>query len=194
MNFWINRTKLLCLVAGLFFVWLAGCAPKPTQEQATAYSTFTTADFSGPGICVVCHSGLKDESGADVSMPLAWRSTMMANAAKDPIWQAKVSSEVARMSQLQEVIEKKCITCHMPMAKTQAVNDDQPVAALGAGFFNDAHPLHPAAIDGVSCTLCHQVQPENLGSKDSFSGGYQVDTSTVPPSRAIFGPYQQPVA
>lgn len=203
MNSWFDRTNLLHLMAILLFVWLAGCTPtsdlvpttQPTQlAQATAYSSFTTADFSGPGICAVCHTGLKDQSGVDVSMPESWRSTMMANAARDPIWQAKVSSEVARMPQLQQVIEKKCIGCHMPMAKTQAVNDNQAVAALGDGFFNDTHPLHPAAIDGVSCTLCHQVQNENLGSEESFSGGYLVDTATTPPNRVIFGPYEQPVA
>ena len=119
---------------------------------------------------------------------------MMANAAKDPVWQAKVSSEVARFPALQAVIEKKCVTCHMPMAETQAVAEGQPVTALGDGFFNPANPLHPAAIDGVSCTLCHQIRDANFGEMASFSGGYTVDTSTNPPDRPIFGPYEQPVA
>jgi hypothetical protein len=127
-------------------------------------------------------------------MPTHWRSTMMANAAKDPIWQAKVSSEVVRFPALQEVIEKKCITCHMPMAETQAVAEGQPVTGLGDGFFNRANPLHPAAIDGVSCTLCHQITDTNFGEMASFSGGYQVDASTDPPDRLIYGPYEQPVA
>jgi hypothetical protein len=210
MNSFIYHTYLKYLVVIFLIAWMAGCTTTPALVSTsqpttvahgqdslpapdTAYSSFTTADFSGPGICVICHNGLKDQSGADVSMPVSWRSTMMANAAKDPIWQAKVSSEVERMPQLKEVIEKKCTTCHMPMAKTQAVNDNQTVTALGDGFFDTAHPLHPAAIDGVSCTLCHQIQKENLGSKESFSGGYMVDTHTTPPNRTIFGPYQQPV-
>jgi hypothetical protein len=169
-----------------------GPAKRPSAD--TTLATFTTADFSGAGVCAACHTGLKDEASADVSMPTAWRSTMMANAAKDPIWQAKVSSEVARFPALQAVIEKKCVTCHMPMAETQAVADGQPVTALGDGFFNAANPLHPAAIDGVSCTLCHQIRDENFGEVESFSGGYIVDTSTNPPDRPIFGPYEQPVA
>lgn len=160
----------------------------------TVFSIFTTADFSGPGICVACHINLKDQTGADVSMPTAWRSTMMANAAKDPVWQAKVSSEVERFPKLQDIIEKKCTTCHMPMAKTQAVNDGKTIAALGDGFLNAANPLHTAAMDGVSCTLCHQIQDKNLGLKESFSGGYTIDTQTNPPGRLVFGPYQQPVA
>ena len=170
-----------------------GAGPARNPAQNTALSTFTTADFSGAGICAACHTRLRDTAGADVSMPTAWRSTMMGNAARDPVWQAKVSSEVARFPMLQEVIEKKCTTCHMPMAETQAVIEGTPVNALGDGFYNQANPLHPAAIDGVSCTLCHQVGDVNLGTMEGFSGHYTVDASTNPPNRLIYGPYQQPV-
>jgi hypothetical protein len=169
-----------------------GPARQPSQD--TALSKFTTADFSGPGLCSACHQSLVDQTGADVSMPTHWRSTMMANAAKDPVWQAKVSSEAAHFPALQGVIEKKCVTCHMPMAQTQAVAKGQPVSGLGGGFLNPANPLHPAAIDGVSCTLCHQLTDENFGETASFSGGYKVDTSTDPPDRLIYGPYEEPVA
>jgi hypothetical protein len=153
-----------------------------------------TADFSGAGTCVMCHEGLSDEAGADVSLATAWRSTMMANAAKDPVWQAKVSSEVARFPALATVIEDKCISCHMPMAKTQADVEGMEVAAQGDGFFDPAHPLHEAGIEGVSCTLCHQIGDVNLGTMESFTGGYSVDTSTEPPDRQAFGPYEQPFA
>lgn len=199
MNSWRKRSPLLAIFVLLLAAWLAGCGetpttePAPTAQKGVVLSSFTTADFTGPGRCAACHITLKDESGADVSMPNMWRSTMMANAARDPVWQAKVSSEVARLPQLKSEIEKKCTTCHMPMAKTQAVTDGQTVA-LGDGFYDPDHPLHDAAMDGVSCTLCHQVVEENLGQAESFSGGYQVDTSTEAPDRLIFGPYQQPVA
>jgi hypothetical protein len=167
-----------------------GPARNPAQD--TVLSSFTTADFSGPGTCVLCHEGLRDEARTDVSLTTAWRSTMMANAAKDPVWQAKVSSEVARFPMLQAVIEKKCVSCHMPMAKTQAEVEGQTVAAQGDGFFDAAHPLHEAGIEGVSCTLCHQIGDVGLGTQESFTGGYSVDTSTEPPVRQIFGPYEQP--
>ncbi len=168
--------------------------PTPSPAQNTVLSAFETADFSGPGTCALCHEGLTDQAGADVSLTTDWRSTMMANAAKDPVWQAKVSSEVARFPELQAVIEKKCITCHMPMAKTQAEAAGQPVTAQGDGFFDPAHPLHEPGIEGVSCTLCHQIGDVGLGTMDSFSGGYSVDTGTEPPDRQAFGPYEQPFA
>ncbi len=169
-------------------------APPRQPAQATALTTFTTANFSGSGVCAACHAPLTDEAGTDVSMPTHWRSTLMANAAKDPIWQAKLSSEVARMPALQAVIEKKCLTCHTPMAETQAVAEGQPVAGLGDGFLNPGHPLHEAAMDGVSCTQCHQIRPDNFGTAESFSGGYLVDTDASAPDRPIYGPYPEPVA
>jgi hypothetical protein len=218
MHHYVFRTTVVSL---LFVLLVAGCGrapaataptttPAPTmaaaveptatpeREQArahnTALSAFTTADFSGPGTCALCHEGLADEAGADVSLTTAWRSTMMANAAKDPVWQAKVSSEVARLPVLQAVIETKCVACHMPMAKTQAEVDGQAIAAQGEGFLDPAHPLHEAGIEGVSCTLCHQVADVGLGTMESFTGGYRVDTSTEPPDRQAFGPYEQPFA
>ena len=158
------------------------------------FADFQTADFMGPSICTLCHIGLIDQSGKDVSMPSDWRSTMMAHAGIDPVWQAKVSSEVARNPDLQGVIEEKCVACHMPMATTQSLVEGLPMAGLDDGFFDPAHPYHAPAIDGVSCTLCHQVTEKNLGTVESFNGHYVIDTATTPPNRVIYGPYPNPVA
>lgn len=167
--------------------------PERRPALNTILSGFTTADFTGPSICAMCHLALTDQTGTNVSMIPDWRATLMANASKDPAWQAKVSSEAVRLPAIQDVIEKKCAICHMPMATTQAVTDGQPVQALGEGFLNPAHPLHAAGMDGVSCTLCHQIQADKLGSMEGFSGGFVINTATNPPARLIFGPYQQPV-
>ena len=117
---------------------------------------------------------------------------MMANSARDPLWQAKVSSEVARNPQLKAVIEEKCATCHMPMARTQAVADDEPVGILDSGFRSPDHTLNALAMDGVSCSLCHQIQDVSLGQEESFGGHYVIDTRATSPDRLIFGPFPQP--
>ena len=166
--------------------------PVPVSAAAVALSGFTTDDFVGSGLCVMCHQALVDSTGADVSITNNWRSTMMANAAKDPAWRAKVASETARNPALQDLIEEKCAKCHTPMAETQAEALGATVALTDDGFFNPANPLHEAAQDGVSCSLCHQIQPDNLGTVKSFSGGYAIDTSTEPPDRPMFGPYENP--
>lgn len=130
-------------------------------------------------------------------MDRQWRSTIMANAAKDPLWQAKISSEVLRNPALQDIIEDKCSRCHTPMARVQALADGTPVAVLDEGFLNSTHSLHEAAMDGVSCSLCHQIDERNLGTAASFTGGYTVDTTTSAPYRWIYGsfpePYQNPM-
>ena len=150
---------------------------------------FTTDFFAGSGNCASCHTGLADAAGNDVSIDTHWRSTMMANAARDPIWQAKVSSEVARTPALADVIQDKCSTCHMPMARTEATEDGESTLMFDDGFLAPDHALHQAAIDGVSCTLCHQVQEMDLGEHGSFSGKYVVDTVAERPDRVTFGPF-----
>ena len=118
---------------------------------------------------------------------------MMANASKDPFWQAKVNSEVVRNPALSAIIEGKCATCHTPMARIQATSDGNPVGLLDEGFLNPTHALNHPAMDGVSCTLCHQIQNVNLGELESFSGQYTIDTATIAPDRLIFGPFPNPI-
>jgi hypothetical protein len=171
--------------------------PKGAVAAATApaglpLAQFNSADFAGSANCALCHSRLVDAAEKDVSMDAHWRSAMMANAARDPVWQAKVSSEVTRRPELQEVIEDKCATCHMPMAHTQAAEAEEPTIISGDGFLNTDHPLHQAAMDGVSCTLCHQITDQSLGDAETFSGHYPLDLSTTPPEWIAYGPYPDP--
>ncbi|NIA05022.1 MAG: hypothetical protein GWP11_03520 [Proteobacteria bacterium] len=156
-------------------------------------SSFVTRNFVGSGRCANCHTLLTDRDGNDMSISNHWRSTMMANAARDPFWQAKVSSEVARNPALRKVIEGKCVICHMPAAWTQAHADGEQSGLFGPGFLNGNNPLHDAAMDGVTCSFCHQIQDKGLGTEASFSGKFKVDTAAVSPGRAIFGPYRDPV-
>jgi len=159
------------------------------DSKGLALTSFSTRNFAGSGQCAACHQNLVDNSGSDVSIASDWRSTMMANAAIDPLWQAKVSSEIVRNPGLKAVIEGKCATCHMPMARTQALASNVPVGIFDGAFLNPGDSLHTAAMDGVSCTLCHQIQDKSLGEHESFSGGYIVDTAAVSPNRLIYGPF-----
>lgn len=154
---------------------------------------FTTENFLGSAYCANCHELLTDSEGKDMSITGHWRSTMMANASKDPLWQAKVSSEVKRNPALKNVIETKCATCHTPMAWHQAYKEGTDQLLLDKGFFSPRNNLHEAAMDGVSCSLCHQIQDKNLGEKKSYSGKLIIDTDVQPPERKIFGPYMEPV-
>jgi len=164
-------------------------SPRPGGGMAI----FTTENFVGSSRCAVCHERLTDSKGNDMSISGHWRSTMMANAAKDPLWQAKVSSEVKRNPALKKVIEKKCATCHMPMAWVQAYERGDEQLVLEKGLLSPKNELHAAAMDGVSCSFCHQIRDENLGQEKSFSGKFVIDTTKKAPEREIFGPYKNPV-
>ncbi|MFQ5585110.1 MAG: hypothetical protein ACE5GL_11800, partial [Calditrichia bacterium] len=119
--------------------------------------------------------------GEDISPVTLWRSTMMANAAKDPFWQAKVTAEVSAHPQYQTIIEDKCLTCHSPLGRTEALYNGAPYYTL------QEMQTDTLALDGVSCTSCHQIQDVNLGDPSSFSGHYVIENI-----RLIYGPYPQP--
>jgi len=127
---------------------------------------------------------------SDVSIGAEWRTTMMANAARDPYWQASIRRETLAHPTVAAAIEDECSACHMPMMRTQAR------AEGGRGRVFAHLPAVPAqgpeqelAVDGVSCTVCHQIGPDKLGTRDSFGGGFVVDTATAAGRRKIFGPY-----
>jgi hypothetical protein len=145
--------------------------------------------FSASGACAICHTQLVDAGGADVSIDAFWRSTMMANAARDPYWQASVREEVLDHPALGDVVEDTCAKCHMPMARFTAATVGGQGDVLDGGFLEPGHNLHALALDGVSCTLCHQVEEDNFGQVDSFSGGYVVDTDLPAGERVNYGPF-----
>ncbi len=133
--------------------------------------TFTSSHFSGSQNCAFCHDGLTDNSGTDVSIAKDWGTSMMANATKDPFWKAKVATELKRNPHLAEVINDKCSTCHAPMANYEMKLDGAPITILGAGSITDpSNAYHDAAMEGVSCTLCHQITDDaTLGTSGGFS-------------------------
>jgi len=74
-------------------------------------SLFTTSDN-----CVACHNVLVTPEGEDVSIGASWRSTMMANSARDPYWQAGVRRETLDHPMHSAAIQDECAECHMPMS------------------------------------------------------------------------------
>jgi malate dehydrogenase (oxaloacetate-decarboxylating) len=69
---------------------------------------------------MACHNGLVTPAGEDVSIGVGWRGSMMANAARDPYWQAAVRRETLVHPTAATAIQNECSACHMPMARFQA--------------------------------------------------------------------------
>ncbi len=116
---------------------------------------------------------------------------MMANSARDPYWQASVRRETMDHPSAGAVIEDECSICHMPMARYTA----HASGRLGEVFANlpilGAEGAEAAlAADGVSCTMCHQIQPDGLGSRETFNGDVHLDATTPEGERKVFGPFE----
>jgi hypothetical protein len=158
-------------------------------------AAFDTVHFASAADCATCHNGLRDASGADVSLESDWGASMMAYAGRNPLWQAKVASELARAPHLSDVINGKCARCHVPMASVLLEAESAPPPILdgplpGDGLLDPAHPLHALAAEGVSCTLCHQIEDDGrLGSLDGFSGHFSVAHQSEP---TLYGPLPGP--
>jgi hypothetical protein len=140
--------------------------------------------------CMACHNTLSTSAGEDISMGFAWRPTMMANSARDPYWQAGVRRELIDHPESQAAIEEECSKCHMPMANTQSRFQNREPELFSHLDFSSEKRIDRMAQDGVSCSLCHQIRPDNLGTRDSFVGGFIIDTTRPLGERQEFGPYE----
>jgi hypothetical protein len=162
-------------------------------DQTRSPHLFKTADD-----CMACHNNLRSPSGEDVSIGASWRGSMMANSARDPYWQAAVRRETLDHPTAAAAIQDECSKCHMPMARTEATaggREGEVFAHLpvGKGATRDDRLAH----DGVSCTICHQITEEKLGTPASFTGGYVVSAARplgksprTADARPIFGPFE----
>lgn len=181
-------TRRLCILLASLTIALAGvaaCAGPPSEADA-GQPTFTESIF-----CGICHSNsprataMRDAQGRPVAPYNMWRSSMMANSARDPFWRAVVSAEVAATPSQKELIEATCNRCHAPMVT-------HPPASPDGQVFTYLHQRDARALlglDGVSCTVCHQITAEGLGTDDSYSGKF-----TIGKNHVIFGPHADPHA
>lgn len=141
------------------------------------------AYFVTAGRCAGCHGhdllgvSMVAMDGVDVNVVDDWRSTMMANSARDPFFRAKMEHEGLVNPQAREQIENGCLKCHAPLGVFEE-------ALTGRPPFTAAH-LDTSMLgrDGVSCLACHMQNPQAAGHL--FSGNLQFDSARV------WGPYTQ---
>lgn len=160
--------------------------PQASGPRAADRSPHAAVAFATSHECIACHNGLVSPAGEDVSIGTWWRASMMAHSARDPYWQASVRRETIDHPTRAEAIEDECAICHMPMARAAA----RAAGRLGTVFAllgdRSVRPASRLAADGVSCTLCHQIAAERLGTPDSFVGRFVL----APGGAAMFGPFE----
>lgn len=169
-----------------------GIEPKdPFLLELPAVGASMFDRFATSRECALCHSNspnataMRDAAGNEIAPFNLWQGTMMANASRDPLWRAVMSAEIAATPDARGVIEDECMRCHAPMASEaqRAQLQDARVDLLT----NTETPVNQLALDGVSCTVCHQIDPANLGTEESWSGGFVIEGG-----RKIYGPHENP--
>jgi hypothetical protein len=186
--------RLLPLACTLWILAVFAASPN-ARETSRSWEQNPHPDlslFTHSDNCLACHNTLLSPDGEDVSIGATWRSTMMANSARDPYWQAGVRRETIDHPKRSADIQNECSACHMPMAQKIAH------AAGGKGEVFTHLPiagpsgseLQRLASDGISCTVCHQIAPDRLGTRESFNANFSLLPTRADGTRTIFGPYQ----
>ena len=191
----MKRSWVLFLLAVLIITACAGetehIAPTtPPSVNENALPVERGDYFATSGVCATCHKDMVDGAGNDVSLDSFWRGTMMANSSRDPYWQASVRGEVLSNPDYDAVIQDKCTTCHTPMARTTRAFMGNKGVLLDEGFLHPENDLNTLALDGISCTLCHQIEATGLGEPESFDGHYVIDETKQAGERLSYGPYE----
>jgi MYXO-CTERM domain-containing protein len=127
--------------------------------------------FTTPDVCKSCHDRRSGDADAgQLYMPYdGWVSTMMANAVRDPLFQAALS--VANQDVLG--IGQWCLRCHSPSSYV-----------TGHGLPPNGSALDAVDFAGVSCEVCHR-------SKTGLDGTALVGNAQLlfEASLLVHGPY-----
>jgi hypothetical protein len=146
--------------------------------------TFQTSDR-----CIACHNGLSTSSGQDVSIGFAWRSSIMANSSRDPYWQASVRRESIDHPESRASIEDECSVCHMPITRFEAKLQGRTGEVFAHLPFDPDKTEGREAEDGVSCSVCHQIAKDRLGTRESFNGGFVIHPPESKDLHPEYGPF-----
>ena len=161
--------------------------PLASRTQTTAPQN-PADDFRTSEGCSKCHNKLKTSKGEDVSINVDWSASIMANSARDPYWQGSVRREALDHPESSAAIQSECAKCHMPLQSLQDKAQNRETAVFSRLPLSAGHAEDAAAAEGVSCTVCHQIQPAGLGTPATYSGNFAVAAPGTHP-RPLFGPF-----
>jgi hypothetical protein len=179
-------TVSLLLIAVISASTVRSQQPDTSKKAHAAFgSHFQTSER-----CVACHNGLSTSAGEDISIGFNWGASMMANSARDPYWQAGVRRETIDHPAAKAAIEDECSICHMPAARYEARLAGREGEVFAHLPFVLSKPGDRLAADGVTCSVCHQIAPDNFGTRASFVGGFKIDTTKPLAERAVYGPFK----
>jgi len=133
---------------------------------------------------------------ANVSPYGEWSGSLMALSARDPVFRSQLESELVRLSspQARAEVQQLCMSCHAVMgersnpALAREPSSDYAIVDTHQPK-HDRSTIEKAtfgalARDGVSCTVCHHIAQEKLGTRESFTAHFETG-----PANEVYGPY-----
>ena len=172
-------------LALLFTLSIAG----PLVSQVKSSDKDFSIEFRTSDRCAACHNGLKTKAGEDISIGFQWRASIMANSSRDPYWQGSVRRESIDHPGSQADIENECSTCHMPLTHFTARSEGRKAQVFSHLPLSPLLSKDGAASDGVSCSVCHQVEKTRLGTPESFNGNAAFASLDNKQNRPEYGPF-----
>ncbi len=189
-----------------------------TSNQCMSCHAGITEPFGPTMFIPTGESAGYGEPGLHVSPYGEWRWTPMGLAGRDPVFYAQLDSELAllakefepqRCEELSKNLVQTCLGCHGVMGKRQHDFDlaEKPsdTFAIADVYRQEINPHDDAfndakygalARDGVSCAVCHRMQPRPQPADDTRSYlEHFLDTSItgnifLGPPGEIYGPYK----
>jgi hypothetical protein len=146
----VTLIAILIGIAGLVIIIHTVLAwdPQPVEDDHNLFIPGTQPEdvsiFDSPDNCKNCHGG--DDEGTEIDYN--WRSSMMAQAARDPLWFASIT--VAGQDSIWALGNPNavdlCIRCHSPTGWLEGRSDPTNTSILtGDDYW------------GVQCDFCHSM-------------------------------------
>jgi hypothetical protein len=173
----------------VFFFAAAALLAAPAGVRAASGKADLKIEFRTSDRCVACHNDLKTGAGEDVSIGFQWRASIMANSARDPYWQGSVRRELIDHPESKADIEDECSICHMPIIHLTAKSEGRKAEIFSHLPISSEPADKAAAADGVSCSVCHQIEKARLGTPESFNGNVVVVGPNDKNERPEYGPF-----
>src|SRR5688572_30708790 len=139
-----SRSRTLLSIAAVLSMWSTPAHAVPTEPGGL------TNPLLPAQTCMNCHTfgNIEPHENDPLYAPwITWQGSMMANAARDPVFWAGVA--IAIQDAPGETID--CVRCHAPRAFLE-----------GRGDAIAMDELQPDDLAGVECELCHRSM-EDVG-------------------------------
>src|SRR5262245_53290556 len=145
--------------------------PEDFRQPGTQPDPAQLNDFLAPGSCGECHGGYltTDDEPFD-----AWKTSIMAQSARDPLMRAAAAIANADAAGSAET----CIRCHAPVGWLGG-------RSTGGNFAN----LQTDDLEGVTCHMCHRLLDPIPRARAPTAAAAILAAPTAPPSgRCVLDP------